>query len=278
MTTAPAITLSDGRPMPTLGLGTWPMDDRQARRSVGHAISIGYRLIDTAAAYGNESGVGEAVAEAAVPREELFITTKLRGAQHGYDLARRGFDESLARLGLDYVDLYLIHWPLPGRGLFVDTWKAFVRLREEGLARSIGVSNFTPEQMERVAGETGVWPAVNQVELHPGFPQHDLREWHAGHEVVTEAWSPLGRGSKLLDEPAVTDIAAAHGRGPGQVVLRWHLQLGAVPIPKSADPDRMRQNLEVFDFDLSAEEMQRITALGSPQGRLGGDPDHHVEL
>jgi diketogulonate reductase-like aldo/keto reductase len=278
MTNVPTIMLSDGRPMPRLGLGTWPMDDRQARQSVAHAVSLGYRLIDTAAAYGNESGVGEAVAEVDVPREELFVTTKLRGAQHGYDLALRGFEESRARLGLDYVDLFLIHWPLPGRGLFVDTWRAFVRLREDGLARSIGVSNFTPEQMERVAAASGVWPAVNQVELHPGFPQHDLREWHAAHGVVTEAWSPLGAGTKLLDEPAVTAIAAAHDRSPAQVVLRWHLQLGAVPIPKSASPERLRENIEVFDFELSREEMGQISALGSSGGRIGGDPDQHVEL
>ncbi|MFI7106273.1 aldo/keto reductase [Nonomuraea sp. NPDC050227] len=278
MTTAPTLVLSDGRAMPRLGLGTWPMDDRQARQAVGHALTLGYRLIDTAASYGNERGVGAAVAESGVPREELFVTTKLRGAQHGYDLALRGFEESRSRLGLDHVDLYLIHWPLPGHGLFVDTWKAFVRLREEGLARSIGVSNFTPEQIERVVDATGVWPAVNQVELHPGFPQPGLLAWLTGHGVATESWSPLGAGGKLLDDPAVTEVAAAHDRTPAQVVLRWHVQLGAVPIPKSADPGRMRHNLEVFDFELSAEEMARISGLGGGGSRLGGDPDHHVEL
>ncbi|MFG1705828.1 aldo/keto reductase [Nonomuraea sp. M3C6] len=271
------IMLSDGRPMPRIGLGTWPMNDNEARQAVTHAVSLGYRLIDTAASYGNETGVGAAVADARVAREELFVTTKLRGSQHGYDAAMRGFEESRARLGLDYVDLYLIHWPLPGRGLYVDTWRAFVHLREQGLARSIGVSNFTPEQIERLVAETGVWPVVNQVELHPLFAQRDLRAWHAEHDIVTESWSPLGAGGKLLDEPVVADLATAHGRTPAQVVLRWHVQLGAVPIPKSADPGRMRQNFEVFDFSLSDEEMARLAALDGA-GRIGGDPDTYVEL
>lgn len=271
------IKLRDGRPMPRLGLGTWPMNDDQACQAVTHAVSLGYRLIDTAASYGNEAGVGAAVAGAGVAREDLFVTTKLRGSQHGYDAALRGFEESRARLGLDYVDLYLIHWPLPDRGLYVDTWRAFVHLREQGLARSIGVSNFTPEQIGRIAEETGVWPAVNQIELHPGFSQRALRAWHAEHDVVTESWSPLGRAVKLLDEPVVTDLAAAHGRTPAQVVLRWHLQLGAVPIPKSSDTERMRQNLEVFDFSLSDEEMARMGTLDG-DGRMGGDPETHVEF
>ncbi|MEV0612472.1 aldo/keto reductase [Nonomuraea sp. NPDC050404] len=271
------VMLADGRPMPRLGLGTWPMNDEEARQAVTHAVSLGYRLIDTAAAYGNEAGVGAAVAQASVAREDLFVTTKLRGSHHGYDAAMRGFEESRARLGLDYVDLFLIHWPLPERGLYTDTWRAFVHLREQGLARSIGVSNFTPEQIERVAGETGVWPAVNQVEMHPGFPQRELRAWHAEHDIVTESWSPLGAGSKLLDEPAVTDLAATHGRTAAQVVLRWHLQLGAVPIPKSANTERMRQNFEVFDFSLSPEDMARLETLDTG-GRIGGDPDTHVEL
>ena len=270
------VMLADGRPMPRLGLGTWPMDDNEARQAVTHAVSLGYRLIDTAAAYGNEAGVGAAVAQAGVPREDLFVTTKLRGSHHGYDAAMRGFEESRVRLGLDYVDLFLIHWPLPDRDLYADTWRAFVHLREQGLARSIGVSNFTPAQIERLAGETGEWPVVNQVELHPGFAQDDLRAWHAGHGIVTESWSPLGAGSELLGEPAVADVAVAHGRTPAQVVLRWHLQLGAVPIPKSGDPDRMRQNFEVFDFSLSEEEMTRLGGLNG--GRIGGDPDTHVEL
>ncbi|MGW0811051.1 aldo/keto reductase [Nonomuraea sp. NPDC002799] len=271
------IMLSDGHPMPRIGLGTWPMDDRQAHQAVRLAVSLGYRLIDTAASYGNEHGVGQGVAEADVAREELFVTTKLRGSQHGYDAALRGFEESRARLGLDYVDLYLIHWPLPDHGLYVDTWKAFVHLREQGLVRSIGVSNFTPEQIERLERATGCRPAVNQIELHPFFAQRDLRAWHAEHDIATESWSPLGAGGKLLDEPVIAELAAAHGRTPAQIVLRWHLQIGAVPIPKSAHPERMRRNLEVLDFSLSDEEMARIDALDSG-GRMGGDPDTHVEL
>ncbi|MEU6712075.1 aldo/keto reductase [Nonomuraea sp. NPDC046802] len=271
------IMLSDGRPMPRIGLGTWPMDDRQAHQAVAYALSVGYRLIDTAATYGNERGVGAAVAEAAVPREELFITTKLRGSQHGYDATMRGFEESRDRLGLDYVDLYLIHWPLPGHGLYVDTWRAFVHLREQGLVRSIGVSNFTPEQIERLVEATGCLPAVNQVELHPFLAQRELRAWHAGQGIATESWSPLGAGNKLLDEPAVKELATAHRRTPAQIVLRWHVQLGAVPIPKSVNPERMRQNLEVFDFSLSQEDMARLDALDRG-GRTGGHPDTHVEL
>ncbi|MFC5831796.1 aldo/keto reductase [Nonomuraea insulae] len=271
------VMLADGRPMPRLGLGTWPMNDEEARQAVTHAVSLGYRLIDTAASYGNERGVGAAVADAPAAREDLFVTTKLRGSHHGYDAALRGFEESRERLGLDYVDLYLIHWPLPDRGLYVETWRALVHLREQGLARSIGVSNFTPAQIERLVEETGVWPVVNQVEMHPGFPQRELRAWHAEHDIVTESWSPLGAGRKLLDEPVVTDLAAAHGRTPAQIVLRWHVQLGAVPIPKSANTERMRQNFEVFDFSLSPEDMAAIDTLAGG-GRIGGDPDTHVEL
>lgn len=270
------VMLSDGRPMPRLGLGTYPMRGEAARQAVIHAISLGYRLIDTAAIYGNEAEVGAGVADASVARDELFVTTKLRGSHHGYDAAMRGFEESRARLGLDYVDLFLIHWPLPGRDLYTDTWRAFIHLRDQGLARSIGVSNFTPTQIRRLADETGVLPVVNQIEMHPGFPQHELRAFHAEHGIVTESWSPLGARSKLLDDPAVTDLALAHGRTPAQVVLRWHVQAGAVPIPKSGDPERMRQNFEVFDFSLSPEETARLDAIDG--GRIGADPDQHVEL
>jgi 2,5-diketo-D-gluconate reductase A len=271
------VKLADGRSMPRIGLGTWPMNDEEARQAVAHGISLGYRLIDTAAAYGNEKGVGAGIAQAGVSREELFVTTKLRGSHHGYDAALRGCEESLERLGLDYVDLYLIHWPMPGRDLYAETWRAFVRLREQGLARSIGVSNFTPEHIERVVAETGVRPVVNQVEMHPGFSQRELRAWHAEHDIVTESWSPLARAGRLLDDPVVTGLAAAHGRTPAQVVLRWHTQLGAVPIPKSSDPERMRQNFEVFDFSLSPDDMARMDSLDG-SGRTGGDPDTNVEL
>ncbi|SDJ81333.1 Aldo/keto reductase [Nonomuraea maritima] len=271
------VKLSDGRSMPRIGLGTWPMNDEEARQSVVLAAQLGYRLIDTAAAYGNEAGVGAGVRESGVPREDLFVTTKLRGSQHGYDAAVQGLEDSLTRLGLDYVDLYLIHWPLPERDLYADTWRAFVDLRERGLARSIGVSNFTRQHIERIVAETGVWPVVNQVEMHPGFAQRELGAWHAEHGIVTESWSPLARAGKLLGDPVVTELAAVHARTPAQVVLRWHTQMGAVPIPKSSDQERMRQNYELFDFSLSPDELDRMNALDG-SGRTGGDPDTHVEL
>jgi 2,5-diketo-D-gluconate reductase A len=277
MTTVPTITLLDGHTMPRVGLGTWPMNTRQPREAVTEALARGYRLIDTAARYGNETGVGKAVADSPVPREQVFITTKLRGLQHGYQGALAGFDETRYWLGLDYLDLYLIHWPLPRCDRYLDTWRAFIELRERGLVRSIGVSNFTPTQIERLVSETGVWPVVNQIELHPEFSQERLRAWHTEHRVVTQAWSPLGAGTDILNQPEITDLAAAHNRTPAQIVLRWHVQLGDVPIPKSAQPARMAQNLSVFDFALSDQEMAVLDALDRGN-RLGGDPDHHVEL
>jgi len=275
MTEAPTIELLDGNAIPQLGFGTWPLDDQQARAAVGTALESGYRLVDTAARYDNETGVGRALAESGVPREEVVVTTKLPGAQHGYDEALAGFEESRRRLGLDYVDLYLIHWPLPAVGRYVDTWRAFVHLRDEGLVRSIGVSNFTPRQIERIVEETGVWPAVNQLELHPDFAQVELRAWHAERGVVVEPWRPLGRG--VLDHPTIVRLAAAHGRTPAQVVLRWHTQLGMTPIPKSATPERIAQNIDVFDFALSDGDLAEIAALDE-RNRLGGDPETHVEL
>lgn len=277
MTATPTVTLLDGRAMPQLGLGTWPMDNVQAREAVTEALTLGYRLIDTAARYDNETGVGEAIAASPVPRDEIFITTKLRGAQHGYDKALAGFEESRNRLGVDYIDLYLIHWPLPGHGHYLDTWRAFIELRERSLVRSIGVSNFTPAQIEHLAAETGSWPAVNQIEVHPDFSQAKLRAWHTEHRIVTQAWSPLGAGTDILHRPELAGMAAAHQHSPAQIVLRWHLQLGNVPIPKSADPGRMAQNLNVFDFALSDEDMAALSALDCGN-RLGGDPDHYVEL
>lgn len=277
MTTAPTITLLDGHAMPRLGLGTWPMDNAQAREAVAKAFTLGYRLIDTASRYNNETGVGEAIAASSVPRDEIFITTKLRGAQHGYDETLAAFEESRSRLGVDYIDLYLIHWPIPSRGRYLDTWRAFIELHERSLVRSIGVSNFTPAQIDHLVTETGSWPVVNQVELHPDFSQAKLRAWHTQHRIVTQAWSPLGAGTDILYRPEIVDMAAAHLRSPAQIVLRWHLQLGDVPIPKSADPGRMAQNLDVFDFALSGEEMAALSALDCGN-RLGGDPDHCVEL
>ncbi|MGW4567351.1 aldo/keto reductase [Streptomyces sp. NPDC004561] len=272
----PAHTLNDGTAIPAVGLGTWPLDDSAAERAVRGALGLGYRLVDTATNYRNETGVGRGIADSGVPREEVVVTTKLPGRHHGYEEALASFEESRRRLGLEYVDLYLIHWPNPRVGKYVDTWKAMVKLREDGLVRSIGVSNFTPEHVVRLEKETGVLPSVNQIELHPMFPQEELRAFHADKGIVTESWSPLGRGSHLLDDPEVARIAEAHGVTPGQVLLRWHVQLGALPIPKSADRERQRANLDVFGFELDSDQM---AAMGrhAPR-RLGGDPETHEEF
>ncbi|MFJ1980321.1 aldo/keto reductase [Streptomyces albogriseolus] len=276
MTSIPQHTLDDGTTIPALGLGTWPMDDAEAERAVTSALHAGYRLIDTAANYRNETGVGRAVAGAGVPREEIVVTTKLPGRHHGYEETLASFEESRARLGLEYVDLYLIHWPLPRVDRYVDSWKAMVKLREDGLVRSIGVSNFTPAHIERLEKETGVPPSVNQVELHPFFPQEELRAYHADKGVLTESWSPLGRGSRLLDDLAVAAVADAHGVTPAQAVLRWHVQLGAVPVPKSSDPQRQRANLDVFGFELDDAQMRTLSDRA--HRRIGGDPEVHEEF
>ncbi|MFF1442093.1 aldo/keto reductase [Streptomyces sp. NPDC058295] len=276
MSNIPEHTLNDGTKLPALGLGTWPMDDAEAERSVAEALGLGYRLVDTATNYRNESGVGRGVARGGVPREELVVATKLPGRHHGYEETLASFEESRQRLGLDYVDLYLIHWPLPRVDKFVDSWRAMIKLREEGLVRSIGVSNFTAEHIERLEKETGVLPSVNQIELHPLFPQDELRAFHEAKGVRTESWSPLGRGSTLLEEPAVVSVAEALGVTPGQVVLRWHLQLGAVPIPKSSSPERQRANLDVFGFELGPAQLAAIAER--PHRRLGGDPEVHEEF
>ncbi len=273
----PTVELNDGAAMPALGLGTYSLDGDEGVASISAAIRSGYRLLDTALNYGNEDAVGRAVRESDVPRDELFVTSKLPGRHHGWDEAHRSIDETLGNLGLDSVDLYLIHWPNPSVGKFVDTWKAFVDLRDSGKVRSIGVSNFTPEHLDRIIDATGVAPAVNQVELHPYFPQADLRAVHQRLGIVTESWSPLAKQSELLTEEPITAAAAAHGVSVGQVVLRWHVQLGAVPVPKSGDPDRQRENLDVFGFELSDDEMAAISGL--ERGRLwDGDPDTHEEM
>ncbi|MDR6974030.1 diketogulonate reductase-like aldo/keto reductase [Streptomyces sp. 3330] len=276
MSSIPEYTLNDGTKLPALGLGTWPMDDAEAERSVAEALGLGYRLVDTATNYRNEGGVGRGVARGGVAREEIVVTTKLPGRHHGYEETLASFEESRQRLGLDYVDQYLIHWPLPRVDKFVDSWRAMIKLREDGLVRSIGVSNFTAGHIERLEKETGVLPSVNQIELHPLFPQDELRAFHEAKGVRTESWSPLGRGSALLEDPAVVSVAESLGVTPGQVVLRWHVQLGAVPIPKSSSPERQRANLDVFGFALDPAQLAAIAER--PHRRLGGDPEVHEEF
>ncbi|MCQ9184408.1 aldo/keto reductase [Streptomyces sp. IBSBF 2953] len=272
----PQHSLNDGTKLPALGLGTWPMDDTEAEEAVAGALGLGFRLVDTATAYRNETGVGRGVARAGVPREEIVLTTKLPGRHHGYEETLASFEESRRRLGVDYVDLYLIHWPLPRVDRFVDSWRAMIKLREDGLVRSVGVSNFTAGHLDRLEKETGVLPSVNQIELHPLFPQEELRAFHDAKGVRTESWSPLGRGSAILQDPAVVSVAEALGVTPGQVVLRWHLQLGAVPIPKSSSPQRQRANLDVFGFELGPAQMAAIAHRA--HRRLGGDPEVHEEF
>ena len=272
MTDQPTVTLNDGRVMPQFGLGVWETPDGHAPAVIRAALDAGYRLIDTAAIYRNERGVGEGLRTAGVQRTEIFVTTKLWNDRQGYDSALKAFDRSLERLGLDYVDLYLIHWPAPGQDLYVDSWKALIRLREEGRARSIGVSNFHAPHLQRIIGETGQVPAVNQIELHPRLQQKPLRAFHAEHDIVTEAWSPLGQG-QLIDDPLIGKMAAKYGRTPAQVILRWHMQSGVAAIPKSASPERMAQNIDVFGFELSPEDMAILEGLDSPLGRIGPDPD-----
>ncbi|MFD8048719.1 aldo/keto reductase [Streptomyces chartreusis] len=276
MISIPLHTLNDGTTIPAIGLGTWPMDDAQAERAVADALDLGYRLVDTATNYRNETGVGRGIAASGVAREEVVVTTKLPGRHHGYEETLASFEESRRRLDLAYVDLYLIHWPLPRVDKYVDSWRAMIELRESGLVRSIGVSNFTPEHIERLERETGVLPSVNQIELHPLFPQDELRAFHEGKGIVTESWSPLGRGTDLLDDPVVRGIAETLKVTPGQVVLRWHTQLGALPIPKSADRERQRANLDVFGFELDATQMAAVADRA--HRRLGGDPETHEEF
>ncbi|WP_240649492.1 aldo/keto reductase [Streptomyces sp. Z26] len=277
MIQAPVLPLNDTWTLPAVGLGTWPMDDDEAERAVAGALETGYRLVDTALNYRNETGTGRGIRRSGVPRREICVTTKLPGRHHGYAETLASFEESRTNLGLDYVDLYLIHWPLPRIDRYVESWKAMLRLRDEGLVRSIGVSNFTAEHIDRLEEETGELPAVNQIELHPALPQDELRAFHADKGIVTQSWSPLGRGANgLLDDPAVTAAAEAHGVTPAQAVLRWHTQLGAVPIPKSGDTDRQRANLDLFGFELTAEELSRISAR--PAERMGGDPVAHEEF
>lgn len=265
------LTMNDGQVIPQLGFGVFQVPPPRTAQVVSTALEAGYRLIDTAQGYGNEAGVGEAVRRSGIPREELFITTKLTNSEHGRDRAREAFEESLRQLGMEYVDLFLIHWPVPARDLYVETWRALEKIQAEGGARSIGVSNFTEAHLGRLARETEVVPAVNQVELHPYFPQQELRAYHAAHGILTEAWAPIGQGQGLLSEDVVTRVAAATKKSPAQVVLRWQIQLGNIAIPKSVTPERIRQNLDIFDFSLGEEEMHQLSSLANGR-RIGPDP------
>lgn len=269
-TETPVLTLHDGVEIPQLGFGVFQIPAEDTQEKVEEAFAVGYRHVDTAAAYGNEAGVGAAIAASDLPREEIFLTTKLWNAEQGYDSTLRAFEKSLGRLGTDHVDLYLIHWPLPSRDLFLDTWRAFERIHEEGGARSIGVSNFRVEDLERLEAEAERQPTVNQIELHPRFQQAELRAWHADHDVATEAWSPLAQGD-LLEDGTIETIAGHYDKSPAQIILRWHLQIGNVVIPKSATPERIRENLELFDFSLSEDDMAALERLDAGD-RIGPDP------
>jgi 2,5-diketo-D-gluconate reductase A len=268
--TAPLVTLNDGNRIPTVGFGVFQIPPADTEQAVGAALGTGYRHIDTAAMYNNESETGRAVAESGVPRDELYLVTKLWNADQGYESTLTAFDASMDRLGLDYLDLYLIHWPMPKANKFVDTFKAFAHLRDQGRIRSIGVSNFEPEHLQVLIDATGIVPVVNQVELHPRLPQTALREVHTRLGIATEAWGPLGQGS-LLTHPTITAVAEGCGRTPAQVLIRWHIQLGNIVIPKSVNPTRIASNFDVFDFELSAAEMASISSLDDGN-RLGPDP------
>jgi 2,5-diketo-D-gluconate reductase A len=273
--TIPSAVLHDGIEIPQLGFGVFQVPPEETQATVELALDAGYRHIDTAAAYRNEAAVGAALAASGLPREDVFVTTKLWNAEQGHDSTLAAFEASLDRLGLDHVDLYLIHWPVPSEGRFVDTWRAFERIYEEEGARTIGVSNFRIEDLERLEAETDTRPTVNQVELHPSLQQADLRAFHAEQRIATEAWSPLAQGG-LLDDETIAAIAERHERTPAQVILRWHLQLGNVVIPKSVTPERIRENIEVFDFELDDEEMAEFAKLDRGE-RIGPDPETFVK-
>lgn len=271
-THVPYLTLNNGVSIPQLGLGVWRANDTEAEFAVSEAIDAGYRLVDTAAAYGNETGVGKALAHSSVPRSDLFITTKLSNRDQGYDSTIKAFEMSLDKLGLDYVDLYLIHWPIPERELFVETWRAFEYLYNAGKIKAIGVSNFMPEHLNTLLESTEIIPAVNQIEIHPNFQQDDLRLYCAEYSIAVESWSPIGgSGSTLLDEQIIKDIADAHSKTPTQIVLRWHIQSGLITIPKSVRPEHIKENINIFDFELEEIDMLELSLLDG-DNRLGPNP------
>ena len=271
MTAVPTLTMNDGVTIPQLGFGVFQIPQDETDTAVTTALEAGYRLIDTAQGYQNEEGVGSAVAKSDLSRDDLFITTKLTNSEQGYDSTLRAFDDSMRKLGIDVLDLFLIHWPQPMFDQYVDTWRAFEKLQSDGRIRSIGVSNFEVEHFERLAQECDVVPSINQIELHPEFTQSELRSYHEEHGILTEAWGPIGQGKGLLEQDVITGLAQALDRSPAQIVLRWHLQLGNVVIPKSVTPERIRENFAVFDFELSEDDMAQIATLDTGR-RLGPDP------
>jgi diketogulonate reductase-like aldo/keto reductase len=274
MADVPAITLNTGAAIPQVGFGVFQVPDDQTALAVSRALHSGYRHVDTAALYRNERSVGQAIEQSGIPRGDIFLTTKVWNTDHGHDRALRAFDASLSRLGLDYVDLYLIHWPVPAAGRYVQTWKALEELYADGRARAIGVSNFEPAHLERLFAEADVVPAVNQIELHPYLAQRRLRELHAAHGIVTQSWSPIARGGQggLLDDPVIAKVAGEHGRTPAQVILRWHVQHGLVPLPRSVNPARIAENLALFGWELTGGDMAAIDGLDR-DGRIGPHPD-----
>ncbi|MFD4190559.1 aldo/keto reductase [Amycolatopsis thermoflava] len=272
MTAIPTVELNNGVHMPQVGYGVFQVPADETTQAVTAALEAGYRSIDTATAYANEAAVGKALAQSGIAREELFVTTKLWNSDQGYDETLRAFDKSMADLGLEYLDLYLIHWPVPEADRYADSWRAFERLYSDSRIRAIGVSNFQPHHLDRLAQESQIVPAVNQIELHPYLQQAELREYHAQRGIVTEAWSPLAKGGELLGEQAITALADKHGRTPAQIVLRWHLQLGNVVIPKSVTPSRIKENLDVFSFELDDSDLAELAKLEKGL-RTGPDPD-----
>lgn len=271
MSTQPHVSFNDGRSIPQLGLGVWQTPDDVAVEAVSTALKTGYRHIDTAAVYKNEEGVGKGIVASGIDRGDIFLTTKVWNEDQGFDETLKAMDASLKRLGTDYVDLYLIHWPSAFRGKYIETWKAMIRLREEGKAKSIGVSNFEGSYIDDLIRDTGVTPAINQIQLHPRFQQKAMRDKHAELGVVTESWSPLGQGQVLAD-PVIGEIAKRHGKSPAQVIIRWHLDMGLVVIPKSVTPSRIVENFDVFDFALSDDDKAAIAGLDAADGRIGSDP------
>ncbi|MGF9649905.1 aldo/keto reductase [Pseudarthrobacter oxydans] len=275
MTFSPTLTFNDGNQIPQLGYGVWQVEDGVAEKVVRQAFEAGYRHIDTAKIYGNEAGVGRAIASSGLSPEQLFITTKLWNSDQGYESTLAAFEDSMDRLGLETLDLYLIHWMTPKRDKYVDTWKALIELQKRGRVTSIGVSNFTIEGLERIIDETGVVPAIHQIELHPYFNQRELREFSASKGILTQAWSPLGQGGELLEDATVASIAAKHGATPAQVVIAWHLAIGNVVIPKSVTETRIRENFAALDVSLDADDIEAINALdrsAKGEGRIGADP------